>query len=106
MATIALFLLILPTFGDATAYFYGATDTADSKPVELADDLPIKVEAKELRTVYNYCQSLPILIKRGVVEESEKTRQICENIVKLLQPAFAKEHKLRTHRSTAKRLFS
>lgn len=74
--------------------------------MQLPESLPLKLEAKELRTVYNYCQSLPVLIQRGVVAESEKTRQICENIVTLLQPAFAKEHKLRTHRSTAKRLFA
>lgn len=69
-------------------------------------ELPLKMEAKELRTVYNYCRSLPLLMEQGIVGKNEKTKELCQNIMSLLRPMFGKEHKLREHRSTARRLFN
>lgn len=63
------------------------------------------MEAKELRTVYNYCRSLPLLMEQGIVAKNAKTHELCQNIMETLRPMFGKEHKLRAHRSTARRLF-
>ncbi|KAH7696346.1 hypothetical protein AAVH_36585, partial [Aphelenchoides avenae] len=78
----------------------------DARPTETSSISPLRLEAKELRTVYNYCRSLPTLADQNAITVDEKTRAVCDNIISLLQPMFAKERPLRVHRSTARRMFS
>ncbi|KAH7701002.1 hypothetical protein AAVH_31873, partial [Aphelenchoides avenae] len=63
--TLIILLWVLPCVTDAAAYFYGATDIAENQQ-KPPTDLPLKMEAKELRTVYNYCRSLPLLMEQGI----------------------------------------
>lgn len=81
-----------------------ATDIAEElmpSPATLTDEF----DADELRTIYNYCRTLPLLMKGGLVKENRKTRELCANILQLFRPLPLRVHEERqsSRASTASR---
>jgi len=93
-----LLLVFLPArFVHSATFFYGATDDAQNSPAPISGSSELskfgsgsKLSEEDLKSVYTFCSVLPVLESSGRIAKNEQSREICEKLIVMLRPMFAK----------------
>uniref|UniRef100_A0A915DIQ6 BESS domain-containing protein n=1 Tax=Ditylenchus dipsaci TaxID=166011 RepID=A0A915DIQ6_9BILA len=96
---IVLLTVMLPAnLVRSATFFYGATDDSQNSPAPAAGasselskySSGSKLSEDDLKSVYTFCSLLPMLESSGRIQKNDQSREICEKLIVMLQPMFAK----------------